>query len=136
VTYATLTTSTTKVTAACHVHKPTSGTVQDNDPVHSGYNIGPPGLNKDFVTSETTSTSTGTREEIIDEPWVDPDATTLNKNLLICISPGPSKGTKGGTWTTKHGYVNGSLGAGSNCSTEWYYTLQAINPIPSESLPE
>lgn len=135
VTYSTLTTTTTKVTAVCHVHKPTEGTVQDDDPLHPGYKIAPGGLNRDYVTQTTVTTTTGTREEIVNEPWVDPEATTLNKNLLICISPGPSKGSAGGTWRTKHGYINGSLGPGSTCSTEWYYTLQSTNPIPSESLP-
>ena len=135
VTYATLTTVTTTVTAVCHVHKPTEGTTQDDDPLHPGYKIAPPGQQKDYVTQTTTTTTTGTREEIINEPWVDPVATTFRKNILICISPGTSTGPKGGTWRTQHGYVNGSLGAGSTCSTTWYYQLQAIYPVPTESLP-
>jgi hypothetical protein len=135
VTYSTQTTTTTTVTAKCHVHKPTEGTTQDDDPLHPGYKIAPPGHNNDYVDSVTTSVTTGTREEIIEGPWVDPDATTFQKNILICISPGTSTGPKGGTWRTSHGYVNGSLGAGSTCSTTWYYQLQAINPVPTESLP-
>ncbi|WP_125964208.1 hypothetical protein [Sphingomonas koreensis] len=124
-TYQTKITTTTTLTGQCHVHKPTPGNVQDDDPLHPGYSIAPPGLQiDDPVTSTSTSVTYGTRTETIPGPWTDPNASQGGAQVVICISPGKVPGN----WRPQNGY-DGSLGT---CSRAWYDTLGST---PSVSLP-
>lgn len=117
-----ITTITTR-TGTCHVHKPTNGA--DNDPLHPGYSIAPPGLQIDEpVTATSTTVTYGTRTETIPGPWTDPNASTVGGEVVICNSPGRNPGT----WRAQNGY-DGSLG---QCSTAWYNTLGST---PSVSVP-
>jgi hypothetical protein len=116
----------------CHVHKYTGGTVQDDDPLHPGYKIAPAGLQSDAQQIHADPVITyGERTE----QGGPIDVTTQNlEDGVICISPGTSKGSLGGTWRNQNGY-NGSLGT---CSTTFFYSLPApvqTDPIPSQSLP-
>ncbi len=125
VTYQTQTTTVETRSAQCHVHKPTSGGTQDDDPGHPGYQIAPNGLQTDEPVSATTTTVTlGTRTETIPGPWIDPNASAIGGQVVICISPGRVPGN----WRNQNGYT-GNLGT---CSRAWYDTLGST---PSVSLP-
>jgi len=119
------TTITTKVTrsAGCHVHKPTQGANQEE--IHPGYQIAPPGQQTaDRVSTFELVVTHGTKTVNIPGPWTDPNASGTSQ-VVICISPGSAPGN----WRNQNGY-DGSLGV---CSRDWYDTLGST---PSESLPD
>jgi hypothetical protein len=125
VTYSTQTTRTVTRSGKCHVHKVTEGQTQDDDPGHPGYQIAPRGLQTDEPVSATTVTvTTGTRTVTIPGPWIDPNASVIGGQVVICISPGRNPGA----WRNQNGYM-GNLGT---CSRAWY---DMLGSTPSVSVP-
>lgn len=126
VTYSTKTTTTTVKSASCHVHKETNG--NQNDTPHPGYQIAPQGLQTtDPVTKTSIEVTTGTRQQTVTGPWVDPNASSFGKEFVICISP--SKPPPKGTWRGQNGYVS-QIG-GRTCSTVWHNELGTSQPTAS-----
>jgi hypothetical protein len=124
-TYQTKITTTTTRQGTCHVHKPTPGA--DNDPLHPGFGVAPPGQQITTPVTATTVTETyGTRTETIPGPWVDPNASSTGGEVVICNSPGRNPGT----WRGQNGYTNQI--DGRTCSTTWYNELGST---PSVSVP-
>lgn len=119
----TITTVTVTHNVTCHVHKLTNG--NDQDELHAGYNIAPPGLNAQVgsATYEDEDITFGTRTETSNVPYIDPNASSDSAQVVICISPGK----KPGDWRAQNGY-DGSLGT---CSRAFYDSIPASTPSVS-----
>ena len=127
----TKTTVTTTRSGSCHVHKPTNGNNQET--IHPGFQIAPPGQQVDDpVTTTSTVTTFSTRTNTIPGPFVDPTQSRIGSEFVICISPSTTtkKGVPG-VWRGQNGYVSQ---LGRTCSTAWYSELNPAG-TPSVSLP-
>ncbi len=119
-----LTTTTVTRSASCHVHKPTEGANQEE--IHPGYQIAPNGLQTDGTVSlDSVTQEPGVRVVNFAGPWIDPNASIIGGQFVICNSPTKNPGT----WRNQNGY-NGQLGRA--CSTIWYNELGST---PSVSVP-